>query len=94
MQYGDEEVSLLAIEQLVDSAQALAIGHLIGNYHRYIADHKQDLAEGLGQVYELLKRDGFDAITPYPTGKLAMPRFQELVMVVNRMRLLLLEEHH
>lgn len=92
MQYGDEEVSLIAIEQLVDSAQALAIGHLIGNYHRYIAEHKLDLVEGLGQVYDLLQQgEGFDAITPYATGTLAMPRLQELIQVVNRMRLLTLE---
>lgn len=91
MQYADEEVSLLAIEQLVDSAQALAIGHLIGNYHRHIAEHKQGLVEGLRQVYHQLQRDGFDVITPYPTGRLAMPRLFELVQVVNRMRLLELE---
>ena len=91
MQYGDEEVSLIAIEQLVDSAQALAIGHLIGNYHRYITEKKQNLVGGLNQVYKRLQQEGFDVITPYPTGKLAMPRFQELVQVVNRMRLLALE---
>jgi predicted ABC-class ATPase len=92
LQYCDEEVPLLPIEQLVDSAQALTIGHLIGNYHRYIREQKQGLDVGLKAVFTRLQREDFDVITPYPTGFLAMPRFQELFMVVNRMRLLTLEE--
>jgi hypothetical protein len=38
-----------------------------------------------------MRQGGFDTITPYPMGKLALPRLQELVAVVNRMRMLKLE---
>jgi hypothetical protein len=51
-----------------------------------------DIVGGLGVIYERLTRDGFDSITPYPMGKLALPRMQELVAVVNRMRMLTLKQ--
>jgi hypothetical protein len=46
---------------------------------------------GLERVLAQLQGRGFDTITPYPMGKLALPRLQELVAVVNRMRKLNLE---
>lgn len=86
LRYGQQEVELSRVEQLVDSAQLRAIGYLI----RYSADRfskqKIDLVEGMAEVLYDVKGGGLDQITPFIIGTLAMPRIQELVAVVNRMR--------
>lgn len=91
LQFGMEDIPLQSLEQLVDTAQLLSIGYLIEKYQQDNSLQDTDIVVGLGQQYELLKQNGFDSITPYPMGKLALPRLQELVAVVNRMRLLKLK---
>jgi len=93
LQYGDEEVSLQSLEQLVDTAQLLSIGYLIDHFNQNKPARAFDLVSSLGYEIEKLEQQGFDLITPYPMGKLAMPRLQELVAVVNRMRLLKLRPY-
>ena len=91
LQFGQEEVPLQALDQLVDTAQLLSIGYLIEKYHQDRSLQETDMVVGLERVLAQLQQRGFDTITPYPMGKLALPRLQELVAVVNRMRLLKLE---
>jgi predicted ABC-class ATPase len=91
LQFGVEEVPLKALDQLVDTAQLLAIGYLIEKYHQDDSLQDTDMVVGLERVLGQMRQGGFDTITPYPMGKLALPRLQELVAVVNRMRLLKLE---
>jgi len=91
LQFGQEEVPLQALDQLVDTAQLLSIGYLIEIYHQDNSLQETDMVVGLERVLAQLQQRGFDTITPYPMGKLALPRLQELVAVVNRMRLLKLE---
>ena len=88
LQYGVEEVSLQSLEQLVDTAQLLSIGYLIDHFNRNTTVREFDLVSSLRYEIENLELQGFDSITPYPMGNLALPRLQELVAVVNRMRLL------
>jgi len=91
LQFGVEDIPLQSLEQLVDTAQLLSIGYLIEKHQQDNSLKEVDIVVGLGRQFEQLKQDGFDSITPYPMGKLAMPRLQELVAVVNRMRLLKLK---
>ena len=88
LQFGIEDIPLQSLEQLVDTAQLLSIGYLIESYQRDSSFQETDIVDGLERQFEQLKHNGFDSITPYAMGKLAMPRLQELVAVVNRMRLL------
>jgi len=88
LQYGEAEIPLHCLEQLADSAQLLTIGYLIENFQRHRLGQGIDLVSALANEIELLEQRGFDRITSYPMGKLALPRLQELVAVVNRMRLL------
>ena len=92
LQYGEEEVSLQSLEQLADTAQLLSIGYLIDHFDHNKSAQEFDLVSSLRYELEKLEREGFDLITPYPMGKLALPRLQELVAVVNRMRLLKLRQ--
>jgi predicted ABC-class ATPase len=88
LQYGEEEMSLQSLEQLVDTAQLLSIGYLIDYFNQNKSAREYDLVSSLRYEIEEMEQQGFDLITPYPMGKLALPRLQELVAVVNRMRLL------
>jgi predicted ABC-class ATPase len=88
LQFGKEDIPLQSLEQLVDTAQLLSIGYLIEKYSQDESVLEGDIVEGLSVIYECLKQNGFDSITPYPMGKLALSRMQELVAVVNRMRML------
>jgi len=88
LQFGIEDIPLQSLEQLVDTAQLLSIGYLIEKYQRDNSFQETDIVDGLEWQFEQLKQNGFDTITPYAMGKLALPRLQELVAVVNRMRML------
>lgn len=88
LQFGIEDIPLQSLEQLVDTAQLLSIGYLIEKYQGDEGFQENDIVAGLERAFEELKQNGFDTITPYAMGKLALPRLQELVAVVNRMRML------
>ena len=91
LQFGIEDIPLQSLEQLVDTAQLLSIGYLIEKYQQDNSFQDTDIVVGLERQLEQLKQNGFDNISPYPLGKLALPRLQELVAVVNRMRQLKLK---
>ena len=86
LRYGQQEVDLTRVEQLVDSAQLRAIAYLIRYYSERYAPMQMDLVEGLRKALADVTSDELDLITPYIIGSLAMPRLQELVALVNRMR--------
>jgi predicted ABC-class ATPase len=84
--YGDSEVDLSRVEQLVDPGQLQAIGHLMRCCHQRSPDNDRDMIELLQEALQLVKTGGLDSITPYTMGSLAMPRLQELAATINRMR--------
>ena len=86
LRYGRQEVDLGRVEQLVDKAQLQAIAYLVRYYAERYAPQQMDLVVGLRQALSDVESQGLDQITPYTIGSLAMPRLQELVAVVNRMR--------
>ncbi len=86
LRYGRQEIDLSRVEQLVDSAQLRAIAYLIRYYAEQYAPQKMDLVAGLRKALADVAANELDLITPYILGNLAMPRLQELVAVVNRMR--------
>ena len=83
--YGTREIDLSRVEQLVNPAQARAIGHLI---HRYATHHGDapTLTEGLADLYAELAETGLTPLTPYREGTLALPRPHEVAAALNRMR--------
>ena len=86
LRYGRQEVDLSRVEQLVDSAQLRAIAYLIRHYGERYAPEQIDLVAGLAKALDDVETKGLDQIIPFIIGSLAMPRLQELVAVVNRMR--------
>lgn len=90
--YGQEEVDVSKVEQLVDTGQLLAIGYLIRHFYESGVGESVELVAGLCRALVVVESKGLDSITPYITGDLAMPRIQELTATVNRMRGLTLVE--
>lgn len=86
LRYGEQEIDLARVEQVVDTAQLVAIGYLIRFYKQHYSNEKIDLVSGLSNALEDVEKNGLDKLTPYIVGSLAVPRLQELAAVVNRMR--------
>ena len=93
LRYGQVNIDVSQVEQLVDNAQLTAIGYLIRYFYQQIIQNDSgplDLAVGLHEALTEVEQQGLDCLTPYITGTLAMPRVHELVATVNRMRNLVL----
>ena len=86
--YGTTAVDLTEVEQLVDPAQARAIGLMIHYYAEYYVEKFQYLEDGLSKVLADVRERGFDILHPHKLGNLAMPRIYELAAAINRMRTL------
>ena len=87
--YGNEEIDLAAIEQLLDRGQSLMTGYLIHYYAEHYAGYT--LIEGMRRTLDDVAQQGADILLPYTMGDLALPRLQEAVAVINRMRCLRLK---
>ena len=83
--YGRMTVDLTDLEQLLESAQAKAIGLAI-EYARQHMDGKSTLREVVGRVLSEIQERGLDVIDSRLTGDLSMFRGYELGGVLNRMR--------
>ncbi len=86
LRYGETEIDLSRLEQLVDKAQLQAIGYLMGHYYKTFPQEELEMIEALRQLLLLVETEGLDSVTPYIMGTLAIPRLQELAATINRMR--------
>ena len=86
LRFGNDEIDLAAVEQIVDVTQLRAIGGAIAYLQSYYLDGHQPLPDLITQVMEDLERHGLDALTPYPQGDTAMFRPFELAAALNRLR--------
>jgi predicted ABC-class ATPase len=86
LRYGDAEIDLSGVEQLVNPGQVRAIGYLIRDYVTRIAPHQTDLMAGLREAMRDAEELGLDALQEYISGDLAMPRLHEFAAALNRFR--------
>lgn len=89
LRYGQTEIDVSQLEQLVDTGQLTAIGYVIRYLYQQLSRYEKtglDIAEALRRVLLEIEQQGLDCLTPYVIGTLAMPRLHELVATVNRMR--------
>ncbi|WP_426417248.1 ABC-ATPase domain-containing protein [Aestuariirhabdus sp. LZHN29] len=92
LRLGSEEIDLSRVEQLVDEGQLLAIGYLLQAFARGegvgTAPVERELVGELRQLLARTAEQGLDPLPPYIQGVLAMPRLQELIAALNRLRTL------
>lgn len=85
LRYGDAHLDMRALEQLVDADQLRSIGWIMNYYARHAAP-QTGVVENLSAILDEVARDGLDVLTPYTVGDLALPRLQEAVAAINRLR--------
>lgn len=84
--FGNEDIELASVEQIVDVGQlkaiALAIVYAKANY----MNQSLTMAEIVDQVTQDISQSGLDIITNFPQGDLALFRRFELAAALNRLR--------
>lgn len=89
IRYGDTELQLDDVEQLVDANQTRAIAEIIRYARRYM-ENDRPLAEIIERVLSDMDKDGLDVLSPYRghPGEMARPRGLEIAAAFNRLRIL------
>lgn len=90
--FGQEEIDLRAVEQIVDPSQTRAIGGLLTHaVARGHLDGQRSLAAALAALDADLDQTGLDLLAERPgehPGELARPRMLEVAAAINRLRTL------
>ena len=90
--FGQEEIDLRAVEQIVDPSQTRAIGGLLAHaVARGHLDGQRSLADALAALDADLDQTGLDLLAERPgehPGELARPRMLEVAAAINRLRTL------
>ncbi len=86
--FGKTVIDCRDLEQIVEEAQASAIGYAIHYATRYM-DGRRTLREVLERVMADLSENGLDILPPWLTGDLGWFRMFELAAAINRMRTLM-----
>jgi hypothetical protein len=84
--FGTEEVSLAAVEQIVEPAQVRGRAHALAWSLGGALDGRRTLPEALALVMQALAERGLDAFQREPTGELAAFRLHELAAFIGRLR--------
>lgn len=86
--YGDENIDLSYVEQLVEINQTNALGAILDYMVRNIVDDQRTLEECVGILEEKIKKEGITVLSSCSgySGNLAMPRAYEVCCMINRYR--------
>ena len=83
-----ENVDLRYLEQLADPEQTMALGCCLRVLGESIFDGKKTLRQCVAQLMDILRKEGLHALSDSPRSipSMAMPREQEIYMMVDRYR--------
>jgi predicted ABC-class ATPase len=85
--FGQQQIDISQLEQLVDTGQAEAIGWMMKFYAENMLSSGETVVAGIEKILQVLEKYGLDAFTPYDhMGNFAAPRSQELLGTINRIR--------
>ncbi len=88
IRFGEEEIELTALSQLVDDSQARGIGLALVYARQHYLDGRRSLAEALRLTMADVATHGLDVLDRRRLGDLAAFRLQELGGALNRLRAL------
>lgn len=88
--FGEEDIDLYAVEQVIHPAQTRAIAAILRFLREAEMDGRTSLRPLLDHAMARLEREGLDLLSPYgtPVGDLALPRRFEVGAALNRLRTL------
>lgn len=90
--FGEEVIDVSDVEQLVDDSQARATAEMLRFYGRQIVHRDRTIREGILEILEMVKREGFDTLAGYPVVDFAFPRVFEVSAAINRLRSLKIKD--
>lgn len=93
LRYGNHEIDLRCVEQLLDASQTRAIGYAIYFAASRLMNSGRSLAAVLDELDALIDREGVDGLDPFgqrgqSPAALARPRRFEIAAAINRLRTL------
>ena len=86
IEFGQEEIDVSLLYQLVDPAQCRMIGDLLLRLARGLCDGRRDLPQILAALDADLAERGIDALADAGFGDRARPRLFEVAAAINRLR--------
>ena len=86
IEFGEEEIDVSLLYQLVDAAQCRMIGDLLLRLARGLCDGRRDLPELLDALDAELQGHGLDSVAQSGFGDRARPRRFEIAAALNRLR--------
>ena len=84
--FGTTEVNTRAIEQLAEAGQLEMIGWILKRLKMELEAGAVSNLAGLKIIFAEMKQTGFGPLVPYNNGLLTLPRQQEVLAVLNRIR--------
>ncbi len=84
--YGQHEIDLGRVEQLIDIGQTRTIGLMIHFYAKNYAHKTNSLNAGLKMALKEVEEKGLDILSPWKIGTLALPRLHEVAAAIHRLR--------
>ncbi len=82
---GQTEIDVRYVEHLVEEGQLEICGWIMKQV-KSRQEQKGNQTQAAGEILKEIESLGLDNITPYNNGKLALPRYQDVLAVMNRLR--------
>ncbi len=83
---GEVRIDVRYIEQLMEEGQLLFCGWILRQLQLNLNKSNMSFVEGLKKIFLRIEEQGFDAIVPYNDGLQSLPRCQDVMGVINRIR--------
>ncbi len=90
IQFGDEEIDVALVAQLVDPAQCRMLGDALLCLSRGLADGEQSVASLVAKLDAIIEDEGLDGLSSEIRGDRARARRFEIAAAINRLRTLTL----
>ena len=89
--FGDDEIDLKYLDQLIEKSQTKAIGFALHLASKYISEKSNTLQEVIAKIETFINKNGLDQLDPYFTennhpGNFSRPRKYEIGAAINRLR--------
>ena len=82
---GKNEIDVRYVEHLVEEGQLELCGWIM-NKVKEMQEKQREKTQVTHEILNDIKEKGLDEITPFNNGKLALPRYQDVLAVMNRLR--------